>query len=331
MCLCGSNFGSIGFIIGMLEQLQKKWKVNGLQLTLILITFAVGGSLTGYVGRKLLSLFEIDKRWLWILIYIVIIVLLWPLAVLLISVFTGQFRFFSNYILRMGIRMRLFAGVNSKTVLQNSPTSATDELSTIDYPLSTKIAILASGAGSNAQKIIDYFRNNKVVSISAIVCNNPNARVLKIAANENIPTILLEKEKFFRGNGYVDELKAMNIDFIVLAGFLWKLPPVLVKEFSGRIINIHPALLPKYGGKGMYGNNVHAAVIEAGEKESGITIHFVDELYDNGDIILQVKCPVLSSDTPETLAQRIHQLEHENYPKVIEGLVNDLKKPASNR
>ena len=147
---------------------------------------------------------------------------------------------------------------------------------------------------------------------------------MKIAEKENIPVLIIEKEKFFRGNGYLDELRARNIHFIVLAGFLWKLPAILIKAFPKKIINIHPALLPKYGGKGMFGNNVHAAVIAAGQKESGISIHYVDEHYDNGDIIIQLKCPVLPDDTPDSLAERIHKLEHEYYPKVIEETVRKL-------
>lgn len=183
------------------------------------------------------------------------------------------------------------------------------------------IAIFASGAGSNAQKIIDYFKDFDEVKVSLIICNKPGAGVLNIAANENIPAILIEKEKFFRGNAYTDELKEKQVDFIVLAGFLWKIPDRLIKMYPGRIINIHPALLPKYGGRGMYGHHVHAAVIAAGEKESGITIHYVDEHYDNGDIIFQAKCPVFSHDTPDSLAQRIHQLEYEHFPKVIGKIV----------
>ncbi len=183
------------------------------------------------------------------------------------------------------------------------------------------IAIFASGAGSNAQKIIDYFKDFDEVKVSLIICNKPGAGVLNIAANENIPAILIEKEKFFRGNAYTDELKEKQVDFIVLAGFLWKIPDRLIKMYPGRIINIHPALLPKYGGRGMYGHHVHATVIVAGEKESGITIHYVDEHYDNGDIIFQAKCPVFSHDTPDSLAQRIHQLEYEHFPKVIGKIV----------
>lgn len=185
-----------------------------------------------------------------------------------------------------------------------------------------KIALFASGAGSNAQKIIDHFRHADRVDVALIVCNKPEAGVLKIAAKEAIPSLLLEKEKFFRGNAYTDELKKAGIDVIVLAGFLWKVPATLIKAFPGKIINIHPALLPKYGGKGMYGRQVHQAVIDNREKISGITIHYVDELYDHGDIIFQATCPVLDEDTADTLAGRIHQLEHEHYPRVIESLLN---------
>jgi len=190
-----------------------------------------------------------------------------------------------------------------------------------------RIAIFASGAGSNARKIIEYFAEprNVQADIGLIVCNKPGAGVLQIAAGKGITQLLIEKEQFFRGNGYVDELKAAGIDFIVLAGFLWKIPDTLVNAYRHRIINIHPALLPKYGGKGMYGNHVHAAVIAAGETESGITIHYVDEHYDNGDIILQATCPVLPGDTPETLAQRIHALEHAHFAKVVEECLKKVK------
>ncbi len=144
---------------------------------------------------------------------------------------------------------------------------------------------------------------------------------MTIAANENIPAIIIDKEKFFRGNAYTDDLKENKIDFIILAGFLWKIPDKLIKTYPRKIINIHPALLPKYGGKGMYGTYVHEAVIGAGEKESGITIHYVDGHYDNGDVIFQARCAVLENDTAASLADRIHQLEHEHYPKVIENIL----------
>ncbi|MFT4152943.1 phosphoribosylglycinamide formyltransferase [Parafilimonas sp.] len=180
------------------------------------------------------------------------------------------------------------------------------------------IAIFASGAGTNAANIIQYFSGSSAVAIALIVCNNAKADVLKIAADNNIPSLLIEKERFFRGDGYVPELQNAGIDFIVLAGFLWKIPAAIIHAYRNNIINIHPALLPKFGGKGMYGNFVHHAVLSAGEKESGITIHFVDEFYDNGKIIFQTTCPVYKNDTSETLAKRIHALEYKYFPKVIE-------------
>jgi formyltetrahydrofolate-dependent phosphoribosylglycinamide formyltransferase len=186
------------------------------------------------------------------------------------------------------------------------------------------IGIFASGAGSNAQKIINHFRDSPKARVVLVVCNKPGAGVLDIAAREKIPTLLIDKEKFFHGNGYVDELKQKNIDLIVLAGFLWKLPSTLIKAFQHKIINIHPALLPNYGGKGMYGHHVHQAVIDNKEKESGISIHYVDELYDHGDIIFQAVCPVLENDTADSLALRIQQLEHAHYPGVIGELVDRL-------
>ncbi len=201
--------------------------------------------------------------------------------------------------------------------------------------MSVNIAIFASGAGSNAKKIIEYFNQSPLyqpnqpilannIKISLIACNKPGAGVLGIAESFNIPSILLDKEKFFRGNAYADELKAAGINIIVLAGFLWKVPSALVNAFPGKIINIHPALLPKYGGKGMYGHFVHEAVIASGDKESGITIHVVDELYDHGKHIFQAICPVLPDDTPDTLAAKIHALEHANYPRVIEEFIRNL-------
>lgn len=183
------------------------------------------------------------------------------------------------------------------------------------------IAVFASGAGSNAQKIIDHFRGHPSIRIALIVCNKPGAGVLSIAEKEQIPYILIKKEQFFRGNAYVDELKAAGISFIVLAGFLWKVPEALITAYPSCIINIHPALLPKYGGKGMYGGFVHEAVIAASEQESGVTIHYVDGHYDNGDIIFQASCPVSPDDTPASLAQKIHQLEYKYYPQVIEEIL----------
>jgi len=184
-----------------------------------------------------------------------------------------------------------------------------------------RIAIFASGAGSNAQKIIEHFEQHEQVHISLVVCNKPGAGVLKIAAEHGIPVLLIEKEQFFRGNAYVDELKEQQIDFIVLAGFLWKIPVALIRAYPQKMVNIHPALLPNFGGKGMYGRFVHEAVLEQKEKESGISIHFVDDLYDHGEVIFQARCNVNADDTAETLAQRIHELEHKHFATEIEKLL----------
>jgi phosphoribosylglycinamide formyltransferase-1 len=186
------------------------------------------------------------------------------------------------------------------------------------------LAVFASGTGTNAQKLIQYFKDSPVAGVSLIVCNKEGAGVLGIAEREGIPHLLIGKEQFFRGDAYLPQLKEHGISFIVLAGFLWKIPQALVEAYPKRIVNIHPALLPKFGGKGMYGQYVHEAVLQAGEVESGITIHYVDEHYDNGDIIFQTACPVLEGDTPDTIAQRIHQLEHLHYPRVVEEVVKEV-------
>lgn len=186
------------------------------------------------------------------------------------------------------------------------------------------IAIFASGAGSNAGKIIEHFKHHPYITVRLIACNKEGAGVISIAQENNIPALMIEKERFFRGDGYVEELRKSAIDFIVLAGFLWKIPQSLIDAFRNRIINIHPALLPKYGGKGMYGSKVHEAVIAANEKESGITIHYVDEHYDSGDVIFQAKCDVAETDTAASLAEKIHGLEHENFPRIVEQCVNNL-------
>lgn len=185
-----------------------------------------------------------------------------------------------------------------------------------------QIAIFASGAGSNATKIIEHFavlnkNGDAAVSVALIVCNKPDAGVLKVAAANQIPSLVIDKEKFFRGNAYIDELNAAKIDFIVLAGFLWKIPTTLIKAFHRKMINIHPALLPRYGGKGMYGQFVHEAVITHKDKESGITIHYVDEVYDHGQIILQVTCLVAEDDTAATLANKVQALEHRHFPAAV--------------
>ncbi len=182
------------------------------------------------------------------------------------------------------------------------------------------IAVFASGAGTNAQKIIDYFKNSSLGKVSLIGSNNHLAGVVKIAAAENIPVLIFDKKEF-NDSGYLHALRSECVDFIALAGFLWKIPGILIENFPGKIINIHPALLPGYGGKGMYGSAVHDAVIKAGEKQSGITIHYVDEKYDHGRIIFQATCPTDKNETVDSLAKKIHLLEHKYYPLEIEKIL----------
>lgn len=185
------------------------------------------------------------------------------------------------------------------------------------------LVIFASGRGSNARAIIDYFKSNPDVVVSAIVSNKPNAGVLDIAREENIPTYIVDKETFNNGE-LLTSLNKINPTFIILAGFLWRIPSDIVSAFPEQIVNIHPALLPKYGGKGMYGDHVHNAVLAAGEKETGITIHYVDEVYDNGSKLLQAHCVVHQDDSVSDVANRIHKLEHFFFPRTIEYLLDNI-------
>ncbi|WP_234735133.1 phosphoribosylglycinamide formyltransferase [Tellurirhabdus bombi] len=184
-----------------------------------------------------------------------------------------------------------------------------------------RIALFASGSGSNAEKIAEYFTNNDEVKVSLILSNNPKAGVIDRARRLHIPVLLFDRHTFYQTDEITELLQNQQIDLIVLAGFLWLLPPSLVKAFERRIINIHPALLPKFGGKGMYGHFVHEAVVAGGETESGITIHYVNEKYDEGDVIFQAKCVVEPTDTPEDVAKKIQVLEHQHFPKVIADLL----------
>ncbi len=181
-----------------------------------------------------------------------------------------------------------------------------------------KIAIFASGNGSNAQRIIEYFQSSRSIRVAMVLSNNPDAPVLERSRKLGVPAEVFSRVEFYETDKIPAILRKNGISFLILAGFLWLVPGNLLKTFSGKIINIHPALLPKYGGKGMYGMKVHQAVIESGDKESGISIHTVNEKYDEGQILFQAKCSVESGDTAETLAMKIHELEHQYFPKVIE-------------
>lgn len=192
------------------------------------------------------------------------------------------------------------------------------------YTPQVKIAVLASGGGSNAQKIIAYFEHSDVANVTLVGCNKPGAGVLDIAQQHRIPCFMIERERFFRGDGYVPVLQEAGIGLVVLAGFLWKVPQTLLHAYPKKILNIHPALLPKYGGRGMYGAFVHEAVLAAGEPQTGITIHYVDELYDHGAAIFQARCAVAAGDDAPAIAKKVQQLEHYHYPRVIEEVVQQL-------
>lgn len=189
-----------------------------------------------------------------------------------------------------------------------------------DFRPVVRLAILASGSGTNAQRMVEHFKAHPIVEVTLIATDNPKAGVIQRAWDLGVALLLFNKE-MLRNGELQHELIAQRIDLIVLAGFMQLVPLEMVRAFPERIVNIHPALLPKYGGKGMYGDRVHAAVIAAGETESGITIHFVNEHYDEGEHIAQFRCAVLKDDTAASLAERVHGLEHEHYPGVVEKLI----------
>jgi len=189
-----------------------------------------------------------------------------------------------------------------------------------------RIAIFASGSGSNAQKLMEHFKRSNEIEISLVLTNNAEAYVLQRADNFEIPTHIFDKNEFYKTDEVVDLLKNLDIDFIVLAGFLWLIPKNLIHAYPGRIVNIHPAILPKFGGKGMYGDRVHNAVMAAGETEGGITIHYVNENYDEGEYIYQARYRIDKSDNLEMVKFKGQQLEHQHYPRIVETIVKKLKK-----
>jgi phosphoribosylglycinamide formyltransferase-1 len=184
-----------------------------------------------------------------------------------------------------------------------------------------KLVLFASGSGSNVENISEYFKSDPRVIVSGVLCNNPKAGVVERCGRLKLPLFCFNRPAFAQPKGLMGLIRSLEPDLIVLAGFLWKIPEPLVQEYPNRIINIHPALLPKFGGKGMYGMHVHRAVLEKGETESGITIHFVNEAYDEGGIILQKKIGIQQGESPEDLAGKIHQLEYQHYPPAIASLL----------
>jgi phosphoribosylglycinamide formyltransferase-1 len=189
-----------------------------------------------------------------------------------------------------------------------------------------RIAIFASGSGSNAQRIMEHFKRNKEMEVALVLCNKPDAYVLQRADNFEVPTHVFTKDEMLHTNSIDNLLKNLEIDIIVLAGFMWLLPDRFIQNYPKRIINIHPALLPKFGGEGMFGKKVHTAVLQSKEIETGITIHYVNEHFDEGEIIYQSKCAIEKTDDAEKLAYKVHQLEHIHYPKIIEDLLKKLDK-----
>lgn len=184
-----------------------------------------------------------------------------------------------------------------------------------------RIAIFASGSGSNAENIARYFAHHPQVEISLILSNNPNAYVLQRAIELNIPTKVFSRDDFYKNFCVEEILREYKIDLVVLAGFLWLIPLSMIRNYPSAIINIHPALLPKYGGKGMYGMKVHQSVVAEGDHESGITIHYVNEKYDEGATIFQARCVIEKEDSPERVAEKVHNLEYEHFPRVIEKIL----------
>ena len=341
----------------MFKRLQEKWGVSTRQFWILFIVFGLTGTTTAIITRYITAWLSLDANtfWLWkVLLRIGMLVFGYQFILLGYAILLGQWTFFWKYekklLQKLGIvrkkttedrrrttddrettddRRQTTEGkgmlfiddvINQKSKIKNqkletvvgSPSSVVSQ---------TRIAIFASGAGTNAEKIIAHLNHHSSIEVSLVVCNKPGAGVLSIASANGIPTLLIERDHFFRGDTYLPELSAHGINFIVLAGFLWKIPEALIAAYPDRIINIHPALLPKYGGKGMYGMKVHEAVIAAGEKESGITIHYVNEHFDEGKPIFQASCPIEPDETPESLAQKIHMLEHRHFPEVITNLL----------
>lgn len=285
----------------MFNKLQQKWKVSSSQLFLILCTFAVTGTTTAYISRSITSWVGFNEQtfWLWqLLLRLSILVFGYQIIILIVAFVFGQFPFFWNYEQKILRRLGLIR------------------------PKQVNLAIFASGKGSNALKIIEFFDKNPQIRVQLIVSNKPDAGVLDIAKQAGIQAVLITKSDFNNPEKLIQTLKNQGITHIILAGFLWKIPSGLIAAFPNKMMNIHPALLPKFGGKGMFGEHVHTAVLAAGEKQSGITIHLVDEQYDHGKSIFQTAIDINPDETPESLAARIHILEHEHFPQVIASWVS---------
>ncbi|MFZ4632612.1 MAG: phosphoribosylglycinamide formyltransferase [Saprospiraceae bacterium] len=190
----------------------------------------------------------------------------------------------------------------------------------------TYLALFASGTGSNARQLMEYFAEHPDIRVGVLVSNKPDAGALQHAEEMGVPTLVINRESFYNTENLLVDLDLYRVDWIVLAGFLWLVPAYLVHAYAGRIVNIHPALLPRFGGRGMYGMRVHEAVKAAGETQSGMTIHYVNEQYDEGAIIFQATCTLEEHDTPEDIALKVQALEHRHYPEVVERVVEGVGK-----
>lgn len=321
----------------MFKHLQEKWGVSTRQFWIIFIIFGLTGTTTALLTRYITAWMGMDAStyWVWkILLQVSILLFGYQCILLTYAALLGQWAFFWKYEKKLCRKLGILRGERRNIAgklfiderMNQKPKVTSQKLveqrqTPNAKPPTKKIAIFASGAGSNAEKIIEYLAHHSSLQVALIVCNKTGAGVLSIAEKHHIPSLLINKETFFGGDAYVGVLKEYGINFIVLAGFLWKIPVTLINAYPGKIINIHPALLPKYGGKGMYGMRVHESVIAAGEKESGITIHYVNEHFDEGEPIFQASCAVDEYDTPDSLAQKIHALEHAHFPQVIEKLI----------
>lgn len=286
----------------MFKRLQQKWGLSTKTFWIVFLAFGLTGTTTAFLTRYVTRWLGMDANSEWYFrLGVRLFMLLIGYQVILLSfgALLGQWAFFWKYEVKLLRKLRILP------------------------PESTKInlAIFASGSGTNARRIMEYFHGHKQIAVALLVCNKPGAGAIVHAEKWGIPVLMIEKERFFRGDAYLSVLQQHRIGWIALAGFLWKVPEQLVAAYAGKMVNIHPALLPNYGGKGMYGDHVHTAVLSAGEKESGISIHLVNEHFDEGEILFQANCTIDASDTPESLAKKIHELEHRHYAPVIEKTI----------
>lgn len=292
----------------MLKRLRNHWKVTNRELFLILMTFAITGSLTAWLSKKVVEWMEMEMHSLsyWST-KIFILLFGYQVIILIVGFALGMFSFFWNYEKKILTRL----GFMKKSVIGNNHPETNPDF---------RLAIFASGAGSNAKNIINHFQNHPHIRVELVVCNRPQAGVVDIARQAGIDLLLIDKKEF-NEHGYLEEFKKRGITHLILAGFLLKIPEILISHFPDKIFNLHPSLLPAFGGKGMYGNAVHTAVLAAREIKSGITIHMVNAEYDRGAIIAQFSCPIDEFDTCDSLSKKIQKLEHLHFPKVIEETI----------